>query len=206
MLAAIVAVVAGMGFAAWRGGTEADESVEEGTQRIVMLGDSITEQGDWFAMFPDRTIVNAGFSGYTSEQLVPLVRDVVDAESDAVFVLAGTNDVFNGRPPEWTVEQLDRLITEVETTAPEARIVIQTVLPAEERSAEVVATNAAIRSVAAARGLEVLDLYPAFDDGNGALRGAETYDGVHLTTIGYDRWATLLQPWFERLEQAAADA
>lgn len=206
MVVAVVAVVVGMGFAAWRGGTDANGSADDGPRKIVMLGDSITEQGDWSAMFPGRTIVNAGFSGYTSEQLVPLVREVIDTRPDAVFVLAGTNDVFNDRPPEWTAGRLDQLITEIEATAPDAQIVIQTVLPADERSTEIVATNAAIRSVAAARGIEVLDLYPAFDDGSGALRSAETYDGVHLTTIGYDRWATLLRPWFERLDLAAANA
>ena len=71
---------------------------------------------------------------------------------------------------------------------------IQTVLPSVELGAEVIATNEAIRRFAADRGLDVLDLYPEFDDGSGALRDAETYDGVHLTALGYDRWASLLGP------------
>lgn len=201
LLAAVVAVVVGMGVAAWREVSDADGEAADGAPQIVMLGDSITEEGDWRGMFPDRSIVDAGYSGYTTEQLVPLARDIVSVQPDAVFVLAGTNDVFWDEPPEWTAARLDELINEIEGGAPDARIIVQTVLPAEERSGEIVATNASIRSVAAARGLEVLDLYPAFDDGTGALRGVETYDGVHLTTAGYARWATLLEPWFARLDQ-----
>jgi lysophospholipase L1-like esterase len=118
----------------------------------------------------------------------------------AVFVLTGTNDVYQGQAPSWTTDRLGELVTAFETTSPRTRIVIQTVLPSAELGDGVIATNDAIRRFAADRGLDLLDLYPEFDDGSGALRDAETYDGVHLTALGYDRWASLLRPEFERLD------
>ena len=83
--------------------------------------------------------------------------------------------------------------------SPDTQIVVQTLLPSARMPSELVATNEAIRRLATARGLEVLDLYPEFDDGFGRLRVDETYDGVHLTGAGYDRWVALLEPWFDRL-------
>ena len=50
------------------------------------------------------------------------------------------------------------------------------------------------RDLAALRGLRLLDLYGPFDDGTGSLRDRETYDGLHLTVDGYERWANELEP------------
>jgi len=199
------AVLVGVGFAAARQALSDDRDRSESTEaseRIVMFGDSLTAQGDWSGLFPEREIVGAGFSGYTTEQLTRLAGDAVRAKPAAVFVLSGTNDVFQGRAPSWTVDRLNELVTAIETESPGTRVVLQTVPPSAEMSAEVIATNVAIRRFGAARGLDVLDLHPEFDDGSGGLREDETYDGVHLTAAGYARWAALLSPWFDRVDDA----
>ena len=64
--------------------------------------------------------------------------------------------------------------------------------------------NVEIRDLATRRGLRLLDLYEAFDDGNGALRDDETYDGLHLTVDGYERWADELQPVLRALPPVGA--
>jgi lysophospholipase L1-like esterase len=199
----LAAVLVGVGFAAVRQRTSDGNDVDRAA-RIVMFGDSLTEQGNWLEMFPDRNVIGSGFSGYTTEQLTRLARDAVRSRPTAVFVLSGTNDVFQGQSAEWTADRLGELITAIQSESPDTRIVIQTLLPSEGMSAELVATNDAIRRVATARGLDVLDLYPAFDDGSGRLRAAETYDGVHLTGAGYARWVALLEPWFDRVETEPA--
>jgi N-acetylglucosamine-6-sulfatase len=203
------AVLVGVGFAAAReagfvGDDPGDSSVT--STSIVMFGDSLTQQGDWGELFPDREIVEAGFSGYTTEQLTRLAGDAVRSQPAAVFVLSGTNDVFQGRAPAWTADRMNELVTAVENESPGTRIVLQTLPPSAEMRAEVVATNDAIRRLGVERGLEVLDLYPEFDDGSGGLRVAETYDGVHLTELGYARWAALLGPEFDRLGGSLDDS
>ena len=65
-----------------------------------------------------------------------------------------------------------------------------------------IATNAAVRAVAAGKGLETLDLYEPFDDGAGGLRSDETTDGIHLSASGYRRWAALLAPLIASLDVA----
>lgn len=159
---------------------------------IVMLGDSITAGGDWEALLPDRPMVNQGYSGFTTAELLPIATDVAAASPAAVYVLTGTNDVRDGLPPARTRDDLAAILDVFATDSPETVVVVQTVLPRRATAAEIVATNDAIVELAVARGLAVLDLHPEFDDGGGGLRAEETSDGWHLSDAGYDRWAALL--------------
>jgi len=160
---------------------------------IVMLGDSITAGGDWDALLPGRKVVNQGYPGFTTAQLLPVAVDVAASTPATVFVLTGTNDVRDSLPPQRTQNDLAAILDVFDAASPQTRVVIQTVLPRAATAAEIVATNEAISALAARRGLEVLDLYPEFDDGSGGLRAAETTDGWHLSVVGYDRWSGLVE-------------
>lgn len=160
---------------------------------VVMLGDSITAGGDWDDLVDGQTLVNQGYPGYTTAQLLPVATAVAAEGPDTVFVLTGTNDVRDGLPPMRTVDGLAEMIDVFAETSPQTHLVIQTVLPRSATAAEIVATNAAIVEFADQRGIEVLDLYPEFDDGRGGLRTAATTDGWHLSEAGYELWAGLIE-------------
>ena len=110
---------------------------------IVMLGDSITEQADWHSLRPDLPIVNHGHSDFTTEQLAPIAHAVGTARPRAVLVLTGTNDIRDGRAPEWTASHLERLLDALERRSPDTTVIVQTVLPRSDRSAEVIANHSA---------------------------------------------------------------
>lgn len=198
--AIVVAVVLVALFIERRAGTHRDQ-VDSGS--IVMLGDSITEQAEWDELLPDLPIVNQGHSGFTTEQLVPIADSIGDARPRLAFVLTGTNDIRDGRSPEWTAEQLDKLLDSLEQRSPGTIVVAQTLLPRADQPAAVEATNEVIRAVAAGRGVRVLELHESFDDGTGGLRPNDTTDGVHLSASGYRRWASLLAPEIEDLGAGA---
>ena len=160
---------------------------------IVMLGDSITAEADWERLLPDQPLVNEGHSGFTTEQLITVAERVAAADPAVVVVLTGTNDIRDGHPPSWTRAHLEQLIDRLERGS-KTTIIVQTILPRADAPTAVQRANAEIRDLAALRGLRLLDLYETFDDGTGALRGRETYDGLHLTVEGYERWANELGP------------
>ena len=85
---------------------------------IVMLGDSITEQGDWHSLLPDLEVANQGYSGFTTEQLVPIARSVGEERPRAVLVLTGTNDIRDRRSPEWTASHLGSLVDALARRSP----------------------------------------------------------------------------------------
>jgi len=157
-----------------------------------MLGDSITDQAVWSELLPAWPVVNAGRSGYTTAQLVPVAAAIASREPAMVFVLTGTNDIRDGYPPEWTATQLASLLDAIESESPSTTIVVQTILPRSDRLDEAGATAGAIEAAATSLGVRVLDLYSPFNDGSGGLRSDETTDGIHLSSAGYQRWATLL--------------
>ncbi len=189
LVGAVVVSIAGL--IAWAVRSNADDR-PIGDDSIVLLGDSITAEGQWDRLLPDRPLVNEGHPGFTTAQLVPVAERVAAADPAVVIILTGTNDIRDGHPPTWTRERLEVLVDRLEDGS-QATIVVQTVLPRADRSAAVRQVNVEVRELAEQRGLGLLDLYETFDDGTGALRDHETYDGLHLTEDGYRRWANELE-------------
>lgn len=189
LVGAVVVSIAGL--IAWAVRSNADDR-PIGDDSIVLLGDSITAEGQWDRLLPDRPLVNEGHPGFTTAQLVPVAERVAAGDPAVVIILTGTNDIRDGHPPTWTRERLEVLVDRLEDGS-QATIVVQTVLPRADRSAAVRQVNVEVRELAEQRGLGLLDLYETFDDGTGALRDHETYDGLHLTEDGYRRWANELE-------------
>ena len=195
VVGAVIAAV--LGLILWAVRSNADRN-RIGHDSIVMLGDSITAEGEWGRLLPDQPLVNEGHPGFTTAQLVAVAERVAAADPAAVIILTGTNDIRDDHPPTWTREHLELLVDRLENGS-EATIVVQTVLPRADRSDAVRHVNAEVRDLAEQRDLRLLDLYETFDDGTGALRPHETYDGLHLTVDGYERWANELEPVLEDL-------
>ena len=71
------------------------------SQRVVFLGDSITDGWRLSQSFPGKPYVNRGISGQTTPQvLVRVFPDVIDLKPAALIVLAGTNDISRNTGPE----------------------------------------------------------------------------------------------------------
>ncbi|MGH9134104.1 MAG: GDSL-type esterase/lipase family protein [Ilumatobacteraceae bacterium] len=192
VVGAAVAVAAGALVVRARSGeNRRRDPIDRGS--IVMLGDSITDEGDWSSLLPGHPIVNRGYSGSTSAELVPIAAEVAKARPLAVLILTGTNDIRDTRPAAWTAEHLASIIDHFERHAPETTVVVQTILPRADAPDAVRLANDAIRQVASERHVHVLDLHRSFDDGAGGLRTADTTDGVHLSEAGYRRWASLVE-------------
>ena len=161
-------------------------------QTVVMFGDSITEQGDWDRLLSDHRISNHGYSGFTSEQLVPVAQQVAAQQPRAVYILAGTNDIRDGHAASWTSAQVARIIDAFAQQSPDTRIVLQTITPRADATQQVSAANQALAALADERGVALLDIHTPLDDGSGGLRPQDTNDGLHLSDAGYDRWVAAL--------------
>lgn len=177
-----------------------DDDVERSAidaDTVVLLGDSITAAGSWPDLLPGRRIANEGYPGATTDQLVSVAERIAAQRPSAVYVLAGTNDVRDGLTGEHTTAALELIVDAFEANSPETRIVLQTVLPRAETADAITATNRAIEAFAEQRGIELIDLHAAFDDGSGGLEAADTTEGWHLSERGYRRWADVLSRFFD---------
>ena len=62
--------------------------------RVLMLGDSLTAQGEWNAMLGKPLVANRGIDGDTSAGVLARVGDDADFCGDTVVIWIGTNDVL----------------------------------------------------------------------------------------------------------------
>jgi acyl-CoA thioesterase I len=167
-----------------------------GEQRVVFLGDSITE--GWAAdgnFFPGKPYVNRGIGGQTTAQmLVRFRQDVIGLKPAVVVILGGTNDIAeNGGPttPEAIGDNLQSMAELARCNG--IRVVLASVLPALDYpwhrglqpADKISALNRWIAAYCAKNHLVYLDCYSAMVDGKRGLRPDLTSDGVHLTSAGY---------------------
>ena len=64
--------------------------------RVLMLGDSLTAQGEWNAMLGAPLVANRGIDGDTSAGVLARLGDDTDFHGDVVVIWIGTNDVLQG--------------------------------------------------------------------------------------------------------------
>ena len=72
----------------------------KGENRVVFLGDSITDGWKLAEYFPGKPYVNRGISGQTTPQMLIRFRpDVIAHKPKVVVLLAGTNDIAGNTGP-----------------------------------------------------------------------------------------------------------
>jgi lysophospholipase L1-like esterase len=166
----------------------------------VFLGDSLTQDGDWAAWFPDVNAVNLGHSGDTTDAVLARLGEVVAAQPDEVLLLIGTNDLGTRQTVEHLVRNIQSIMVDLRRDLPGARMLLQSILPRAREFAEQIQTaNIHLRQFAATVRAQYLDLWPALANADGELNPAYSEDRLHLNAAGYEAWLGELRPGLERL-------
>jgi lysophospholipase L1-like esterase len=188
-----------------------------GENRVVFMGDSITEgwgikaappapdRGDFF---PGKPYINRGISGQTTPQmLVRFRQDVIDLKPKVVVILAGINDIAGNTGPE-TQDQIAGYLTSMAELARAngIRVVLCSVLPAIdfpwhrglEPAPKVRALNAWMKDYAAKNRFVYVDYYDSMATPDGGLKPDLGSDGVHPVKAGYDIMAPLAEAGIEQ--------
>lgn len=179
-----------------------------GEQRVIFLGDSITDLWNLPRYFPGKPYINRGIgSQVTAQMLLRFHQDVVALKPKAVVILAGINDV-QGFLQQETPEQIEANWEAMADLAEahDIAIVFGSLLPVNdytdsaremlrERPPERIrALNAWLKDFCARRGIVYADYAAAMTDARGLLRADLTRDGIHPLERGY----TLMAPIAER--------
>jgi len=166
--------------------------------RVVFLGDSITEAGQWDEWFPGVDVANRGIGGDTSQDVLDRLDSAV-VGAKAVLLLVGTNDLWLKISVADIVHNVAETVAGISVRAPGAPILLQSVMPrAAKYRLRGVELNEAYRQLADRAGVTYIDLWPALSDGQGQLPAEYTLDRLHLTGRGYQAWVDLLRPYVEQ--------
>jgi lysophospholipase L1-like esterase len=193
-------------FAAWLALGLAAPSAQAGEAgAVVMLGDSLTRQGDWTRLLGRDDVANQGIDGDTSAGVLQRLPGIIAQRPDKIFLMIGINDLRRGGGGTEVAERLlanhQRILAKLRAELPQAQIHVLSLLPVSRsffsflpdnrRIAEV---NQRLRTLAADLGCAWLDLYPLFLDEEGSLARRFTHDGLHLNAQGYQVWRQALAP------------
>ena len=179
-----------------------------GENRVVFMGDSITQGWKLDESFPGKTYINRGISGQTTPQmLVRFRQDVIDLKPKVVVILAGINDIAGNTGP-MTLEQTEGNIASMAELARAngIRVVLCSVLPAFDfpwapgltPAPKVVEVNTWMKQYAADKGDVYVDYYSAMKDERGGLPPTLSTDGVHPLPAGYAIMAPLAEAGIEK--------
>ena len=179
-----------------------------GEQRVVFMGDSITEGWHLGDSFPGKPYINRGISGQTSPQMVLRFRqDVIDLKPKVVLILAGTNDVAGNTGPMTPEETEDNLASMADLAAfNHIRVVLCSITPAFDfpwspglqPAPKIDALNDWIRNYAAEKGYVYVDYHSAMKDTRDGLPANLSHDGVHPNPAGYAIMAPLAEAGIEK--------
>ncbi|MFB2581840.1 GDSL-type esterase/lipase family protein [Herbiconiux sp. P15] len=169
--------------------------------KTVFVGDSLTEGGRWQEWFPEFEAINLGRGADTTEALLERLDEVAEVEPDTVVLLIGTNDVANRRAVEQVVRNIETILVNLRAALPDARILLQSVMPRGREYAEFVKEiNRHTWQFAATVRAHYLDLWPAMAKADGELNPEYTEDRLHLNEAGYEAWLSELRPAIERVQ------
>ncbi len=186
-----------------------------GENRVVFLGDSITEnwQNSFRTLYPDKpNYIGRGRTSETTQQMLIRFRpDVIDLKPKAVVILAGTNDIAGnmGRSTDKMIQ--DNLIGMIDLAElNKIKVVLCSILPTTRYSwqpsvtdgtVRVIALNKWLKEYSATRPGEVfyVDAHAPLAGPTGGMNPQFSSDGTHPNATGY----ALISPLVEQAINAA---
>ena len=147
---------------------------------------------------PEWRVLNRGINGERTDQIgARFARDVAAAKPDLVVIVAGVNDVYQGRSVESAEHQLELMYDAAR--AAKIPVVAGSVLPfnvaTPDQNARMHALNQWIRDYAARhKDVVFCDTRAAVAAPGEADRLVSTPDGLHPTADGYKLMADALAP------------
>ena len=197
---------------------EADAALAASTpseNRVIFIGDSITDYWKLPDYFPGKPYLNRGIDGQTTPQmLVRFRQDVIDLHPKVLVVLAGTNDVAGVTGPTRN-EDIEANYASMAELARAHNIpaVFSSLLPVYNytedskesfalRPAErILALNRWLKDYCSKNGFVYLDYFSALVDDRGMMKRNLSDDGLHPNAAGYKLMAPLAEKAIARASQ-----
>jgi lysophospholipase L1-like esterase len=191
----------------YRAANAALKAPAAGENRVVFLGDSITDYWKLADYFPGKPYINRGIDGQTTPQmLVRFRQDVIALHPKVVVVLAGTNDVAGVTGPARN-EEIEANYASMAELARlhHIRVAFASLLPVNNYTADakesfalrprerILALNTWLKDYCAKNGFVYLDYFSAVVDDKGMLRRDLSDEGLHPNASGYKTMAPLAE-------------
>ena len=182
----------------YRKSNEKLKSSSSGRNRIVLIGDSITEGWTEFnpTFFQENNLINRGISGQTTPQmLIRIKQDAVHLDPKIIIINGGTNDIWGNTGPSTSEMIIDNLCSMAEIAIKNnINVALSTILPVYkypdrddiiDPPKTISLINSVLLDYCKKNGLTFLDYFSPMADEKKGLRSGYGTDGVHPNKQGY---------------------
>lgn len=167
-------------------------------------GDVRSQYAYWLAIrHPDWHILNRGVNGERSDQIrARFDRDVGSVRADGVVIIAGVNDIYQGRTAESVQRELEAMYDAARAHG--VPVVAGTIVPyntaSADQNARMHAVNQWIRTYADSHeDVAFCDTRAAVASPDAPDRLVSSPDGLHPSAEGYRLMALTIEPALERV-------
>ena len=163
----------------------------------VMLGDSITDEGQWDELLDNPFVQNRGISGDTTDGVLERL-DSINKSIKQVFIMIGVNDIMRGKEVDEVYSNYLKIIKFFQDR--NIKVYIQSTLFIGERRAEnfnikVEDLDKRLEKYASENSITFINLNPILAP-NKILKKEFTFDDLHLNGTAYKLWAQEIKKYF----------
>ena len=182
---------------------------------FVMLGDSLTEGGDWATLFKEWlpegiSVVNRGIVGDDVPGIYDRLHQILPGNPKKIFLLVGVNDISHQITSDSVLVDIEKVVKEIVDKCPNTKLYIQSLLPynydkciyktmnKQDKTHTIRRVNKGLRKMARKYDLKYIYLYDYFKaPGSLHMDGQFTKDGLHINKAAYKIWANALKKYVE---------
>ena len=176
-----------------------------GNKDIVMLGNSLTENGgDWAARLGNKNVRNRGIIGDEVMGVYDRLHQILPGHPAKLFLLIGVNDVSHDLTTDTIVGMIRVTVERIRKESPDTKLYLQSLLPINAsfgrykrlagKTNMIPEINKQLEELAKEKGLTYINLFPLFTEkGSNVLRAELTTDGLHLKEEGYKIWVKAIR-------------
>ena len=161
-------------------------------------GDVTSQYAYWLKQaHPDWEVINQGVNAQRSDVIAARFdKDVIAMKPEIVVIIAGVNDVYQGRPAQHVKDQLASMYRKARATG--IKVVAGTIIPyntaTPDQNARMHEINAWIKAQADAGIVTFVDTRAAVAAAGDPDKLASSPDGLHPDAAGYRKMADAIEP------------
>jgi lysophospholipase L1-like esterase len=173
--------------------------------KVVFLGNSITDNGEWRELFSDDLIVNRGIGGDFVPGILSRLDNIIEEKPRCIFLMIGINDIRWRIPLEKVRTTYDSVINRI--TVNDIPLYIQSTLYVgkwHDRidiiNRQVDSLNYHLKELSNQRDFEFIDVNAVLSE-DGYMKPDYTNDNLHLLGTGYLKWIEQIRPFVDNCLQ-----
>jgi lysophospholipase L1-like esterase len=172
--------------------------------KIIFLGNSLTQFGDWSKLLGDSTVLNRGIAGDNTYGVLARLNDIMIRKPGKLFIEIGINDISQNIPQQIISKNILSIVKQVHKNSPGTQVYITSILPTNDnvkteypasyhKNKQINFINSELMRYADAINYTYIDLNKQVKDKKGDLDTKYAKpDGIHLNQLGYGIWVKLI--------------